>query len=346
MTYDLYLKNEVGGFDFDPDYVDYIIDKYAKREINVLISSLGGQVHSALKINDAFRRHGNVHVHFTGMNASAATIASLGAKTITIDPSALYLIHRCSMPVMEWDMFNADQMRTKIEELQKAVDNLDTIDYTIAKMYANRAGDDHIDHLLELMAKGNWLTADDVLELHLVDAVGTIESPAPAADSAQENIIAMLEYANLPVPKQINNSMYYTFDLLGDCISAERHELAFADNHTALSIDEVRSIENRLHTDQQTITDLHAALDTSRAQVETLQAKIDEQNDTIDAAAVLSADQQAEIKALQAKIDELQARIDALPAEDTDQVINNQDAPAADMYQTIKAAQELYNSLP
>ena len=77
--YNLHLKGYVGGWDFDSDYVDFVLNKNTDKEVAVLIDSLGGQLNTALSISSAFRRHGNVHVHFVGMNASAATIASMGA---------------------------------------------------------------------------------------------------------------------------------------------------------------------------------------------------------------------------------------------------------------------------
>ena len=64
--YQLHLKGYVGGYDFDADYVDYILAKNAGKEVHVLIDSLGGQSSTALSIFSAFRRHGNVNAHFVG----------------------------------------------------------------------------------------------------------------------------------------------------------------------------------------------------------------------------------------------------------------------------------------
>ena len=77
--YNLHLKGFVGGADFDRNYVDYVLAKNAGKEVNVLIDSLGGNLATALSIAAAFKNHGKVSVHFVGMNASAATIASIGA---------------------------------------------------------------------------------------------------------------------------------------------------------------------------------------------------------------------------------------------------------------------------
>ena len=81
-TYQLHLKGFVGGYDFDADYVDYILSKNSGKEVHVLIDSLGGKSNTALSIFSSFKRHGNVNVHFVGMNASAATINKDFAKDL------------------------------------------------------------------------------------------------------------------------------------------------------------------------------------------------------------------------------------------------------------------------
>ena len=109
-NYNLHLKGYVGGWDFDADYVDYVLGKNQDGEVNVLIDSLGGSLSKALSIVAAFRNHGNVNVHFVGMNASAATIASLGAKHVSMDSSAMYLVHKCSMEFFQWASANSDKL--------------------------------------------------------------------------------------------------------------------------------------------------------------------------------------------------------------------------------------------
>jgi hypothetical protein len=59
------------------------------------------------------------------MNASAATIASLGAKHISIDANAMYLVHKCSMSVFEWSSLNADQFEELIARYQQTKTDLD-----------------------------------------------------------------------------------------------------------------------------------------------------------------------------------------------------------------------------
>lgn len=163
QSYNLHLKGYVGGWDFDSDYVDYVLNKNADSEVHVLIDSLGGSLATALSIVAAFRNHGNVHVHYVGMNASAATIASLGAKHVSIDSSAMYLVHKCSMEFFQWASANSDKLRSIIKEAEQMKDDLDKMDVNVAEMYASKCKHKP-EELLALMKKGGWLTAKEALE--------------------------------------------------------------------------------------------------------------------------------------------------------------------------------------
>ena len=168
--FDLKLKGYVGSWDFDSDYVDYVLDKAADKEVSVLIDSLGGSVATALSVSSAFANHGNVHVYYRGMNASAATIASMGAKHIAIEKNAMYLVHKCSFPIFEWSALNADQLKEKAAEYMKTAADAEKIDLTIATAYADRCKKE-VKDLLDLMREEKWLTAQEALEWGFVDEV-------------------------------------------------------------------------------------------------------------------------------------------------------------------------------
>ena len=136
ITYTLHLKGFVGGADFDRNYVDFVLAKSNGEPVSVLIDSLGGSLATALSIASAFRNHGDVSVHFVGMNASAATIVSLGAKHISIDANAMYLVHKCSTEFFRWCDLNADNTQDLINELEAQKSDLDKLDANIASMYS------------------------------------------------------------------------------------------------------------------------------------------------------------------------------------------------------------------
>lgn len=195
--YHLHLKGYVGGYDFDADYVDYILAKNNGKEVHVLIDSLGGQSSTALSIFSAFRRHGNVNAHFVGMNASAATIASLGAKRITMDSSAMYLVHKCSIAFFEWGHLNADDLQTLITNIEHQKKDLDKLDANIAQMYATRCKKESAE-LLALMKEGGWLTAQEALAWGFVDELTDYEDES--APILNDNTVQALADAGIPIP--------------------------------------------------------------------------------------------------------------------------------------------------
>ena len=200
-TYNLHLKGYVGGWDFDSDYVDFVLNKNADNEVHVLIDSLGGSLATALSIVASFRNHGNVHVHYVGMNASAATIASLGAKHVSIDSSAMYLVHKCSMEFFQWASSNADKLRSIIKEAEQMKENLDKMDSNIAEMYAKKCKKEPAD-LLALMKKGGWLTAKEALEWGFVDEITEYEDDA--APVITDLVAADMSAAGIPIPTGVS----------------------------------------------------------------------------------------------------------------------------------------------
>ena len=198
-NYHIFLKGEVGSKwsgNFTSDMVNWILDKYKDSEVNVLINSLGGYTHEGLAISSLFKIHGNVHVHFIGQSASAATIAAMGAKRISIDADAAFLVHRCSNLVFEWDFMNADQLDEHIKKLEKQKAEQQTIDTIVAGLYARRCKKTK-DELLQLMSKDTWLTAKEALEWGFVDEItDEVEDKEPLT----ETTAAALSSAGMPLP--------------------------------------------------------------------------------------------------------------------------------------------------
>jgi len=166
----------------------------------VLIDSLGGSLATALSIVAAFRQHGNVHVHFVGMNASAATIASLGAKHISIDSSAMYLVHKCSMEFFQWASANSDKLADIIKDATKMKSDLEKMDANVAQMYADKCSNSQ-EELLALMKKGGWLTAKEALEWGFVDEI--TDYAEDAAPVITDSIAADMASSGIPVPSQL-----------------------------------------------------------------------------------------------------------------------------------------------
>lgn len=136
------------------------------REIVVNIRSTGGDVHDALLIFDALQGlDAEVRTRCYGYVASAATIIAQAASPGCREVSAntLYLIH-CSESTAEGNS----------KSLAVAKELLDKTDMRIASLYAHRSGRsvaDYIDLMNANGGKGRWITAEEVVEAGLADAV-------------------------------------------------------------------------------------------------------------------------------------------------------------------------------
>lgn len=196
-AYHISLKGYVGGYDFDRSTVDATLAKNEGKEVNVLIDSLGGSLAIGLSISAAFRNHGKVNVHFVGLNASAATIASLGAAHISIDAGAMYLVHQCSMAFFEWGCLNSAQFDTLIADCEKIKADLDKLDLNCAQLYARKCRKPTAD-LLALMKVGGWLTAKEALDWGFVDEITDLaDEPAP---KLTDSLASAMANAGMPIP--------------------------------------------------------------------------------------------------------------------------------------------------
>lgn len=314
-SYNLHLKGYVGGWDFDSDVVDYTLNKHADSEVHILIDSLGGSLATALSIVAAFRNHGNVHVHYVGMNASAATIASLGAKHVSIDSSAMYLVHKCSMEFFQWASANSDKLRDIIKQAEQMKADLDKMDANVAQMYAAKCKREPAD-LLALMKKGGWLTAQEALDWGFVDEITEYEDDA--APVITDLVAADLHAAGIPLPvgisadRQANGLMTRFIEALTNFFSKPSNK--------------VPEMNPTNPTTQQTATP-------SAEQAHAVQAGVQTQNpatpaatpavETPDAHAQAIADRDARIQALEAEI----AALKGAPGDTTSHVIDNPKNP-------------------
>lgn len=332
--YHLHLKGYVGGYDFDSDYVDYILNRNPDTEVHVLIDSLGGSLATALSIVAAFRNHGNVHVHFVGMNASAATIASLGAKHVSIDSSAMYLVHKCSIEFFRWASANSDKLADIIKEAKQMKSDLEKMDANVAQMYATKCQKSQ-EELLALMKKGGWLTAQEAKEWGFVDEITDYEEDA--APVITDSIAADMGAAGIPVPSHLAKEQPST--LLTRFIEALTN--IFKSNSNAQSD---MNPNNEQQQEQQQAQQQQQAPETTVQQHE--QQELQEQPT---AEAMAQKDQ--EIATLKAEIEALKKA----PGASTSHVVENDksdkeedndpSSPEA-FFNTRKRAQALYDMMP
>lgn len=195
MNYDIYINSSI-GWPFSADYVRGELNKCKKKPCNVYISSLGGSVIDALQIRQMFVEHGDVTVHLHGFVASAATIIAMGAKKIVMGEFALFLMHRCSNWVDTWGQMNAEEIADAIKKLEASKNALETIDQTVANIYAARCGK-KVKDVAEWMKDAIWLNADDCKQRGLVDEVCKDEERPVITNALKGEILA----CGFPVPE-------------------------------------------------------------------------------------------------------------------------------------------------
>jgi len=298
-NYDLYLKGHVGSWAFNADMVNYVLDKHKDGEVHVLIDSLGGDTATALSISSLFQIHGNVYCHFVGMNASAATIAAMGAKHISIDANALFLVHKCMMFVFEWDYMNADELAAHIAELEKMKKDNETIDGCIAGMYAKRCKKPK-DELLALMKEGAWLTARQALEWGFVDEItNDAEDAKPVLTDSVASAIADAGIPMPPIDVKKGSFLERLFNLFSSKPAAEAPQaaeaaqpqttmaktfaslaallgiaVAVADGSVTLTEEQADKIEDKLAGHDAAVADLNQKISEKDAKIAELEGKI------------------------------------------------------------------------
>lgn len=269
-AYNISLKGYVGGSDFDRKTVDSTLAANEGKSVNVLIDSLGGSLATGLSISAAFKNHGNVNVHFVGLNASAATIASLGAALISIDAGAMYLVHKCSMAFFEWGSLNSDQFATLIADCEKIKADLDKLDLNCAQLYANRCKRKPED-LLSLMKVGGWLSAKEALDWGFVDEITDLEDePAPRLTDALASAMASegMPIPNIPLAEQDKESAFGKFLTAIASIFNSKSHTQMPEPKT-YSEDEYNALNQRLN-------DANALADSQKATIEERDKRISE----------------------------------------------------------------------
>lgn len=194
MNYDIYINSTI-GWPFSAEYVQAELNKCKKKTCNVYISSLGGSVADALQIRQMFLEHGQVEVHLHGFVASAATILAMGAAKVHMGRYALFLMHRCSNWVENWGQMNAEEIAAAIKGLEASKDALETIDKTVASIYAARCGK-KVNDVADWMMHAKWLTADECLDRGLIDSICEDDKAIDVNDGVRGEILA----CGLPLP--------------------------------------------------------------------------------------------------------------------------------------------------
>lgn len=140
------------------------ISKNDIDEIDVFLSSYGGEVAEALTIYDMLKGHkAKVNIYLSGVVASAATIVACAGDKIIASPTNIYMIHKGSF----WVGGNATDLR-------QAAEILDVFDDKIVSIYERKVtakGKLKKETIWKLLNQSTWMTSETAADLGFVDSV-------------------------------------------------------------------------------------------------------------------------------------------------------------------------------
>ncbi len=153
-----------------PRDVQDIIDAAERDEpLDVYINSPGGIVEAGQEIYTALRGDPRVNIHITGQACSAASFIAM-AGHCDMTPVGLMMVHCASMG----GVFGNHN------DMERAAQELSATDEAIAAAYVAKSGMD-LKAALRMMEKETWLTANQCIELGLVDEITPEEAPTMKA---------------------------------------------------------------------------------------------------------------------------------------------------------------------
>lgn len=332
MEYNIYINGSI-GWPFSAEFVREELAKCKEKKCMVYLSSLGGSVRDALQIRQLFIEHGDVECHLHGFVASAATILAMGAKKVVMGEFALLLVHRCSDWVDTWGQMNAEEIERAIKDLESSKDALETIDHTIASIYAARTGK-NVEEVAEWMEKAEWLTAQECLDRGIVDEI--------CKDDCQQTMTAALRgeflACGLPLPSQETRKEKKNARTLMQAISSifDKKPTEITNNNnnepTMEKITKYALILAALSAESLMAEEGKIAL--TEEQMGTIEARLSELN-------AEAAKKDERIQALEQEL----ATLKAQDGDDTTKTEGEEEEPAEDYAKSARASYELLKGL-
>lgn len=334
--YQIDIDGYIGEFYYSKRFVKNELSKYPGQLVRVRINSMGGSLDHGLDIADRFGEHGNVEVDLYSMNASAATLATLKAKKVSMSSSGFYLIHKVMNWVDIWGNMNADEIAQTIEDLTKNKEENQKMDLVIAQMYSEKTGKS-INEMLNLMKVGGWLTATEAKEWGFVDEIINVKDKINLGEMSNK-----LNAFGLPT-NFISKSNFFTNIKTSEPM-----------NKQPLKINAILKVEQLESTENDGVFLNEAQIETIDKEIETLEDRVNtlttEKNNAEQRAITAEAqvtEKDNEIAGLKTQIENLKNNPGATtttgPGKETD---GKTDEVEDEFFNTASAAKSLYDVLP
>lgn len=295
MNYQIDIDGPIGDYAYSKRYVKQKLTENKGKDVSCRMNSLGGALDHGLDMAAQFTDHGKVTVYMFGFNASAATVASLGASKICISEYGFYLAHKVSNWVDAWGVMNADQIAEVIKELEANKKENEKMDLVLAEMYAKKSKR-KCGQIMDILKEGRWLTAKEALEYGFVDEIISEGTKINFTSSLQDKFNAYglptPEFANhlegesslVGVIKKGFNDLMNRFEKENkDKIQIMKKDnfkkvneilkvdgLDFADGKVAFSQDQVKSLDDRFAELEKSQSEKQALIDAQAEQIKNL----------------------------------------------------------------------------
>ena len=156
----LEINDEIGFWGVSHQDVKTQLEASSSSDIQLNISSLGGDVNHAFAIYNMLKSHkGHVVANIYGDAASAATLIALGADEVRMADNVFFMIHNV------WTMAVGDA-----GELRKTADLMDKFNDQIVDTYRKKTGL-RKSEIKQLMNDETWFTASEAKAKGFVDKI-------------------------------------------------------------------------------------------------------------------------------------------------------------------------------
>ncbi|MGT2753235.1 head maturation protease, ClpP-related [Streptococcus porcinus] len=160
-------------------------------DIVIEVNSCGGLVTVGSEMYTALRNYkGKITAEVTGMAASAASFAIMGADKIVMSPTAQMMIHKALL----------NSVSGNSDDFDRASEALKASDKAIINAYMSKTGLSE-EELMNLMAKETYMSAQDAVDKGFADEIMSFEEYKAVANVGND-ILTDEEVANVRAEMQ------------------------------------------------------------------------------------------------------------------------------------------------
>lgn len=156
---------------------------FAGKPLTVVLNSVGGDVFAGLEMYNALRElDSEVTIRVDGLAASIASVIAMAGDNIVMSPGSMMMVHRPS--TLAWG---------DIDEMEKTIQLLATIEESILPIYADRTGLS-LEEVTELVNAETWMSAEKAVELGFADTLARA-TKKESGDGAPQNALNVGSFA-------------------------------------------------------------------------------------------------------------------------------------------------------